>query len=310
MFKFTLDNKRYHTFNYFLRNKFNSKVYKIPLDNHASCPNKITGGCIYCKDNSKANITNNNLSLKEQYLNEVKILNKKWPNAKHIIYLQTGTNTYMPIDDFKKSIEPFLEIPNIVGIAIATRSDALNDDYYDYLEYLNKKTFLTVEIGLQSANDSTLKLINRGHNTQNFINTIKKLKRRNIFTVAHIINGLPYETKDDMLNTIKLLNKLNVDGIKIHMLHILKDTALENLYSKEKFHILSKEEYIDIVISQLELLNEKIVIERITGDPIKEDLIEPLWLTKKFILLNDIDKEMVKRNTYQGKMIINIGNNK
>ena len=303
MFKYTLDNKRYHTFNYFLRNKFYSKVYKIPLDNHASCPNKITGGCIYCKDNSKANITDNNLSLLIQYENEVKILNKKWPNAKHIIYLQTGTNTYMPINDFKKSIEPFLEIPNIVGISIATRSDALNDEYYDYFAYLSKKTFLTVELGLQSANDNTLKLINRGHNTQNFINAVYNLKQRNIFTVVHIINGLPYETKEDMLDTVRLLNDLKIDGIKIHMLHILKGTPLEKLYYKKNFHILSKEEYIDIVISQLELLNEKIVIERITGDPIKEHLIEPSWLTKKFIILNDIDKEMVKRNTYQGKKV-------
>ena len=130
---------------------------------------------------------------------------------------------------------------------------------------------------------------------------VNKLHEKNIFVVAHIINGLPYETKEDMLNTINYLNNLNIDGIKIHMLHILKDTALEKLYNKEKFHILTKEEYIEIVINQLELLKDNVVIERITGDPIKEDLIAPNWLIKKFILLNDIDKEMVKRNTYQGK---------
>ncbi|MBE6148548.1 MAG: TIGR01212 family radical SAM protein [Firmicutes bacterium] len=301
MFKYTLDNKRYHTFNYFLRNKFNSKVFKIPIDAHASCPNKLTGGCIYCKDNSKANITDNSLSLYEQYINEVKILNQKWPNAKHIIYFQTGTNTYMPLEEFKKNIEPFLGVPEIVGISIATRSDSLTDDYIEYFKELNKHTFLTVELGLQSSKNETLKLINRGHDKENFAKAVKKLKENNIFVVAHIINGLPFENKEDMLETINFLNQIKIDGVKIHMLHVLKDTSLEKLYNNTNFHILTKEEYIDIVIDQLELLDEKIVIERITGDPIIEDLITPTWLTKKFILLNDIDKEMVKRNTYQGK---------
>jgi len=301
MFKYTLDNKRYHTFNYFLRNKFNSKVFKIPIDAHATCPNKLTGGCIYCKDNSKANITDNSLSLFEQYTGEVKILNQKWPNAKHIIYFQTGTNTNIPLETFKENIKPFLEIPEIVGISIATRSDCLTEDYIKYFKELNTKTFLTIELGLQSSKNETLKLINRGHDKDNFATAVKKLKENNIFVVAHIINGLPFETKDDMLNTVRFLNELSIDGIKIHMLHILKDTPLEKLYNQTNFKILSKEEYIDIVINQLELLDEKVVIERITGDPIIEDLITPTWLTKKFILLNDIDKEMVKRNTYQGK---------
>lgn len=300
MFKYSLDNKRYHTFNYFLKNKFEQKVFKIPLDNHASCPNKINGGCTYCKDYSKSNITDNNLSLMDQYLNEVTILNKKWPNAKHIVYFQTGTNTMISIDKFKQDVQQFLNMPNVVGISIATRSDAINDDYINYFDDLNKKTFLTIELGLQSSNDNTLKLINRGHDTQNFIDIVEKLHKHNIFVVAHIINSLPYETKEDMLNTAKLLNKIKIDGIKIHMLHILEGTKLGDTYKQKPFPILSKEEYIDIVISQLEVLDEKIVIERITGDPIKEDLIEPKWLIKKFVLLNDIDKEMVKRNTYQG----------
>ena len=303
MFKYTLDNKRYHTFNYFLKNKYKSKVFKIPLDAHAGCPNKLTGGCIYCKDNSKSNITDEKLSLIDQYKNEVVILNKKWPDAKHIIYFQTGSNTYIPFSEFKNNVESFLKIDNVVGLAIATRSDCLTDEYLDYLENINKKIFVQVELGLQSSNDNTLKLINRGHDSNNVELAIKKLKERGLFTCIHIINGLPYENKDDMINTVKFLNKLNIDAIKIHMLYVLKDTPLEKLYNKNHFHILSKEEYIDIVVSQLEYLNENIVIERITGDPIAEDLIEPTWLTKKFILLNDIDKEMVKRNTFQGSKI-------
>ena len=303
MFINSNDNKRYYTFNYFLRKKFNCKVYKVPIDAHASCPNKKTGGCIYCKDNSKSNITDSNLSIMDQYNHEVKILNQKWPDAKHIIYLQTGTNTYMPIDEFKAIIMPFLNKTNIVGIAIATRSDCLNEEYYEFFKELNQKTFLMIELGLQSANDDTLKLINRGHTVNNFKEAVEKLHQLKIFVVAHIINGLPNETKDDMLNTVMFLNNLKIEAIKIHMLHILKDTALENLYNTTHFKVLSKEEYIDIVISQLELLNKNVVIARMTGDPIIEDLIAPFWLTKKFILLNDIDKEMVKRNTFQGACV-------
>jgi len=302
MFKYTLDNKRYHTFNYFLRNKFNCKVFKIPLDAGATCPNKVNGGCIFCKDGSKANITDNSLNLMSQYKNEVDILNKKWPNAKHIVYFQSGTNTNMPLSTFKKNVEQFLNIPEVVGISIATRSDCLSDEYITYFDELNHKTFLTIELGLQSAHDHTLNFINRGHNVKNFTKTVEMLKSKNIFTVAHIINGLPFETKEDMMLTVKYLNNLKIDGIKLHMLHILKNTPLEKVYNKKKFHVLTKEEYIDIVINQLELLDEKIVIERITGDPIIEDLITPSWLTKKFILLNDIDKEMKKRNSYQGKI--------
>lgn len=301
MFKYTLDNKRYHTFNYFLKNKFGCKVFKVPLDAHASCPNVKNGGCIFCKNSSKSNITDSSLSLEKQYEQEVLLLNKKWPNAKQIIYFQTGSNTFMDINEFKNNVESLLEKENVVGLSIATRSDVISDEYLNYFEKLNKRTFLTIELGLQSSNDNTLKLINRGHDSKNFEIMVKKLHELGIFVVAHIINGLPYETKEDMINTIKFLNDLNIDAVKIHMLHILKDTKLANMYEKQKFHILTKEEYIDVVISQLELLKDTVVIERITGDPIKEELIEPKWLIKKFCLLNDIDKEMVKRNTYQGK---------
>ena len=300
MFKYTLDNKRYHTLNYFYRQKFNNKVFKVPLDAHMSCPNKIKGhGCIFC------NITDSNLSIKDQFKNNVETLEKKWPNSLYIPYFQSGTNTYAPLDTLKPLFEELLNYPKVVGLAIATRPDAISNEVLNYLEELNKKTFLTIEVGLQSSNDNTLKFIKRGHDTKCFVETVKKLKERNIFTVAHIINGLPYETEEDMLNTVKLLNDLKIDGIKIHMLYISKDTELASIYEKEKFPILTKEEYIDIVIKELELLNEKIVIERITGDPIKEELITPTWLLKKFCVLNDIDKEMVKRNTYQGKKVKN-----
>lgn len=304
MFKYTLDNKKYHTLNYFYRTKFNKKVFKVPLDAHMSCPNKTNGrGCIYCSNDSKSNIINSNEPINEQFFNNIKILEHKWPDSYYIPYFQSGTNTYAPLNTLKSLFENFLEFDKVVGLAIATRPDTLSDEIIEYLGELNKKTFLTIELGLQTCNENTLELIKRGHNVNCFVNAVKKLHEKNIFVVAHIINGLPYETEQDMLNTVKLLNDINIDGIKIHMLYVSKNTELANIYKKEKFKILRKEEYIDIVIKQLELLKDTIVIERITGDPIKEELITPEWLLKKFCVLNDIDKEMIKRNTYQGKLV-------
>ena len=303
MFKYTLDNKRYHTLNYFFKNKFGCKIAKIPLDAGFSCPNKISGGCIYCSDGSKANIVDNTNNLIEQFNNGTKVLLNKWPDSKFIAYFQAGTNTFGSLDKIKELIEPFLNIKHVVGIAIATRPDSISKECLEYLSDLNKRTFLMVEIGLQSSNDKTLKFINRGHDSKCFLECVAQLKTRNIFTVAHVINGLPYETKEDMIKTIQFVNNSGVDAVKIHMLHVVNNTKLADIYEKEKFHILTKEEYIDIVCDQLELLKPEIVIERITGDPIKEDLIEPKWLIKKFVVLNDIDKEMVKRNIYQGDKI-------
>ncbi|MFI3260582.1 MAG: TIGR01212 family radical SAM protein [bacterium] len=300
MFKYTLDNKRYHTLNYFLKNKFNSKIIKIPIDAGFKCPNKDIGGCIYCKDYSAANIIKQNDNLIEQFTETKEIMIKKWPNSKFIAYFQAGTNTFDTVDNLRKIFEPFLDLENVVGLSIATRPDSITKECLDYLKELNERTFLTIELGLQSQKDDTLKIINRGHTKEDFTNCVKELQKRDIFTVAHIINGLPFETKEDMLSTASYLNELNIDAIKIHMLFITKDTNLEKLYIKENFNILTKEQYIDIVCDQLEIFNENIVIERITGDPVKEELITPTWLLKKFCVLNDIDKEMKNRNTYQG----------
>ncbi len=306
MFKYTLDNKRYHTLNYFYKTKFNSKVFKVSLNGNFSCPNFKNGnGCIFCSHGSGDFAGNKEDDLVTQF-NEVKtMMKKKWPHAKYIGYFQANTNTYAPLDILKEKYETILKLPNVIGLSIATRCDAISDECLDYLEDLSKRTFLTIELGLQSMHDKTLKLINRGHDLKSFDECVKKLKQRNINVVVHIINGLPFETKDMMLATVKYLNSLKIDGIKIHMLHVLKNTELEKLYNETHFHILTKEEYIDIVCDELELLDEKIVIHRITGDPTKEDLIEPTWLLKKFCVLNDIDKEMVRRNSYQGKRQIN-----
>ena len=301
MFKYTLDNKRYHTLNYYNKTKYGCKVFKVSLNAGFSCPNKKNGtGCIYCYNGSGEN---DGMDLLTQFNKVRDNTLKKWPNAKYIGYFQAGTNTYADVNTLKSKYEPILKLDNVIGLNIATRCDALNSDVLDYLEDLNNRTDLIVELGLQTIHESTSILINRGHTLEQFEKAVLELRKRNINVVVHIINGLPFETKEMMLNTIKYLNKLDIQGIKIHMLFILKDTPILNLYNTTNFHILSKEEYIDIVIDQLELLRPEIVIHRITGDPIKELLIEPTWLLKKFSVLDDIDKEMVKRDSYQGKRI-------
>ena len=302
MFKNTLDNKRYHTLNYFFKKKFGQKVFKVPLDINSICPNQASGGCIYCSNKSVASISDNSLDILEQFENGRKIMEQKWPDSLYIPYFQSGTNTYNDKNLVKGYVDKLLVIPKVVGIDIATRPDCLSDEWLDYLEELNKKTFLIVELGLQSSNDNTLRFINRGHDSKTFKDAVEKLHARNIFVVAHIINGLPYETKEDMINTIKFVNGCKVDGIKIHMLYIAKNTPLASLYEKNKFHILTREEYIDIVCCQLRLLNEDVVVMRITGDPILNELVAPEWLIKKFMVLNGIDQEMVKRNIYQGDL--------
>ncbi len=305
-FLYTLDNKRYHTLNYFYQQKFHSKVFKISLNGGFSCPNldgtKGYGGCIYCSKSGSGDFAGKKQdSIEKQWQQGLNMMHQKWADGKLIAYFQARTNTYAKVEELKKKFEPVLNYPNVIGLALATRPDAIDDACLDYLEDLNKRTYLMIELGLQTIHETTSKLINRCHTTKEFDDMVKKLRSRNINVIVHIINGLPYETKEMMLETTKHINQLDIQGIKIHMLHIVKDTPLATMYKKNPFHVLTKEEYVDIVIEQLEHLRPEIVIHRITGDPVKEDLIAPTWLLKKFCVLNEIDKEMVKRNTYQGK---------
>ena len=305
MFKYSNSNKRYHTLDYFYKTKFNSKVFKVSLNAGFSCPN-LDGtlsnkGCIYCSNSGSGEFAGNvNDDLVTQFNNVKDMISHKWPNSKYIAYFQAHTNTYAPVTTLKEKYESVLNLNNVIGLSIATRPDAISDDCLDYLEELNKRTFLTVELGLQTIHEKTSILINRCHTLECFKNCVNKLRKRNINVVAHIINGLPYETKEMMIGTVKYLNNLDIQGVKIHMLHIIKGTNLEKLYKETNFHVLTKDEYVDIVCDQLEYLREEIVINRITGDPKIDDLIEPFWLVKKFDVLNSIDKEMVRRNSYQG----------
>lgn len=305
MFKYTLDNKRYHTLNYFYKNKFGIKVFKVSLNGGFSCPNldgRIGyGGCIYCSKSGSGEFGGDKEdSLEEQFLKMKEVVNKKHIPCKYIGYFQARTNTYASLDVLKEKYECILKQDDVIGLNIATRCDAISEDCLDYLEELSKRTFLTIELGLQTIHEKTSILINRCHSLKQFEDMVVKLRKRNVNVCVHIINGLPYETEEMMLDTVRYLNKLDIQGIKIHMLYIIKDTVIDTMYKKERFKILSKEEYIDIVIKQLELLRPEIVINRITSDPDKETLVEPRWLVDKCQLLNDIDKEMKRRNTYQG----------
>ncbi len=308
MFKYSDTNKRYHTLDYFYKHKFNNKIAKISLNAGFTCPNidgKVgTGGCIYCSKLGSGEYAGNiKDDLVTQFNDIKKVMTRKWPNSKFIGYFQAHTNTYAPLDILKEKYELILKQPDVVGLSIATRCDAINDECLEYLSELNKRTYLTIELGLQTIHEETSKLINRCHSLECFEEMVKKLRKKNIDVVVHIINGLPYETKGMMIETVKYLNTLDIQGIKIHMLSILKDTKLAKLYEEQKFKLISRDEYIDIVCDQLEYLRPEIVIHRITGDPQVSDLIEPDWLIKKVTVLNDIDKEMVRRNSYQGKRV-------
>lgn len=306
-FKYSDSNKRYYTLDYYYKHKYGCKIAKISLNMGLTCPNKDGkvgyGGCIYCsKLGSGEYAGDKNKPLKDQFDEVKNVMIKKWPSAKFIAYFQANTNTYAPIEKLKKAWEEVLTYDNVVGINISTRPDAIEKECYDYLEELNKKTDLVVELGLQTIHDKTSKFINRCHDLNSFETALNELNKRGIKVLVHVMFSLPYETKDMMLDTIKYLSNKNIWGIKIHMLHILKGTLLAKIYEQEKFPILTKDEYVQIVCDSLELLPENIVINRLTGDPKVDDLIEPFWLVKKFCVLNDIDKEMVRRDSYQGKM--------
>lgn len=297
-----MNEKRYNTLNEFYRNMFNSKVFKVSLDAGFTCPNKDgklgTGGCIFCTTTPFIGDKRKELSVQFE---EVKtMLHRKWPDAKYVVYLEAGSNTYADVSTLKRIYEPLLEYENVVGLNIGTRPDCLDDDIIEYLEDLNKRTYLTVELGLQSAHDRTLQFLNRRHTRRDIVETVEKLKRRKIEVVIHIINGLPNETKDDMVETARFVSSLGVAGIKIHMLYIEKGSKLAAIYEKQKFPLLTKEEYIEIVARQLQVLSPNIVIHRITGDPDRDKLIAPTWLIKKFVVLNDIDKYLKLHDIRQG----------
>ena len=305
-FPYAIANKRYKTIDYALKEKYQTKVAKVSLNGGFSCPNRdgkiSNGGCIFCSNGSGDDNIKASIPLMKQFEIVKGMLVNKWGTPKYIAYFQSYTNTYASIERLKEIYEPFITFDDVVEIYIATRPDCLDDDVLDYLSSIAQRKSLTIELGFQTSNEKTAKFINRGYNNDVFIKAVNNLRARNIEVIVHIINGLPHETKEDNINTIKFLNKLDIQGIKFHSLFIEENTPLAKLYQEEPFDILSMEEYIDIVISQLEIISPNITIGRVTGDPYKDKLITPNWALKKINVMNGIDKEMVKRNTYQGRL--------
>lgn len=304
-FKYAFDNKRYHTWNYYLRSNFGEKVFKVSINAGFSCPNidgtVAYGGCTYCSKQGSGDFAGNpNDNLIKQFEDIKEMMHKKWHNAKYIGYFQAFTNTHAPVSVLKEKYETILNLDDVIGLSISTRPDCLPDDVLEYLSELNKKTNLWVELGLQTIHDDTSKIINRGHDYNTFLEGVEKLKKHNIKTVVHIINGLPGEDYNMMMETAKAVADLGVHGIKIHLLHVLKETPMENMLKKGMFNLMEKDDYINLVCDQLEIIPPEMVVHRLTGDGKRDEIVGPMWSLKKWEVLNAIDDTMRERDSYQG----------
>lgn len=298
--------KHYNTLTEYYKEKYNKKVAKIALNGNFTCPNKDGrkgyGGCTYCSKLGSGDTAGNvNLSFQEQFREIKEKINKKWPECYYIPYLQANSNTYADVNTLKQIYNEILAIDdNIVEFAIATRPDCFNEEIYEYLNELNKKVTLSIELGLQTSNEVTSQIINRCSTNEEFIEAVTKLRSYNINVVVHIINGLPHETEIDMLNTIDFINNLDIQGIKFHSLLILKDTLMYKQYLENPFPILSLEEYVKITTKQIARLNPNIIIHRLAADGVFDDIYTPKWPIKKLVVMNEIDKLLRKENIYQG----------
>lgn len=297
--------KRYHSLNYFLRNKFGTKVFKISLDAGFSCPNRdgtiSSGGCIFCSERGSGEFAGNrNYSITKQFEDIKNKMHKKWKSGKYIAYFQAYTNTYAPVEVLREKYEEAINQEGVVGLAIATRPDCINDDVLSLIEEFSGKVYTWVELGLQTVHDRTAEIINRGYTLEVFEDTVKKLRDKNIDVVVHTIFGLPGETKEDMLDTIKYISHKDIKGIKLHLLHLIINTPLVKLYEKGELKFLTQEEYVDLICTALTYLPPDTVIHRLTGDGHDSILIEPLWSLNKWEVLTAIDRYLEENNYYQG----------
>ena len=305
-FGFSNTNKRYHTYDYYLKERFGEKCAKIPLDCGFTCPNIDgtcgVGGCIYCSSGSGARLASGLLPLEEQYrIGKEKIL-QKWNVKKFIPYLQAYTNTHTSPHILEKILADVSKFEGAVMIDIATRGDCLGKEIIDVIDRASRTIPITVELGLQSSKDETAELINRGHDFDAFVRGFKALRQGapNVKIGIHIINGLPKESREDMKNTARSVADLHPDLVKIHLLHILSGTVMEKMYLSGEYTPMERDDYINIVCDQLELLPQDVVVERVTGDGLDCELVAPLWSKKKVTIINDIDKELFERGSYQG----------
>ncbi len=299
--------KRFYTWNYALREQFNEKVFKVALDAGFTCPNRdgevAIGGCTFCSARGSGDFAGDRkISLLHQFEMVRSKMHLKWPKAKYLAYFQAFSNTYAPVDVLRDAYESVLQLPNVVGIMIATRPDCLPDDVVDYLAELNTRTYLWVELGLQSIHDSTNELINRAHDQACFEAGVAKLRARGIRVCAHIIYGLPGETDEMMMQTLQACANMDIQGIKIHLLHLMRNTPMVKQWEAGLVQFLEQDHYIKLVVESLEQLPPEMIIHRITGDAPRETLIGPMWSLKKWEVLNAIDHELSNRQTYQGRL--------
>lgn len=306
--KFPAENgKRYLSQNDYLRKRFGGKVMKVSLNGGFTCPNrdgtKGVGGCIYCSESGSGDFAGNpSLSVTEQFQAVRGPLMKKWKDCSLFIpYFQAGTNTYAPLPRLKELFEEALSLENVCGLAVSTRPDCISEETADYLAEISRRTYLTVELGLQTVHDKTAALINRCHTYADFLNGFEMLSSRGINVCVHLINGLPFESREMMLETVRRVSELPVHSIKLHLLHIIRGTRLAEMYERGEFPAMELDEYVSLICDQLEIIPPDVIIQRLTGDGAKDDLIAPLWSLKKFCVLNEIDKEMRRRDSFQGK---------
>ena len=300
------NNDRFYSLNNYLKETFGYKIYKVSLDGGFTCPNRdgkiSTKGCLFCSDRGSGEFTGKRgKSIKEQIDEQLEFISNKNENNNVIAYFQNFTNTYASVEYLRKIYYEALSHEKVIGIAIATRPDCLNEEIFNLLSEINEKFFLWIELGLQTAKNNIAEIINRGYKTECYIDVCKELNKRNIKFVTHMIVGLPEETKESLFDTVDLINKVNSWGIKIHLLYILKNSQLERYYKEHHFKVYEKDEYTDIVTELISRLKPSIVIHRLTGDAKKEDLFMPMWSTDKRGVLNDIQKKLKLRDIYQGK---------
>jgi uncharacterized protein len=298
--------KHYNTLSNYYKKTYQKKVFKIALNGGFTCPNidgtVAFGGCTFCSSLGSGDFAGSlSKSLKEQFEDIKKMMHQKWDQGAYIAYFQANTNTHAPLDELKVLFEEAITLDkNIVMLSIATRCDALFDDVIRYLANLNQRIKVQIELGLQTIHEETAQLVNRGHDLTCFENAVKKLRKNGLEVVVHMMNGLPGETKEMMIDSVKFLNHLDIQGIKIHMLHIMHDTKMGMDYLKNPWPVLTLDEYVDIVCEQILWLDKKIIIHRLTGDAPTDLLIVPEWTRKKFVVMNEIDKKLRKLNLYQG----------
>lgn len=301
-----MNNERFYKLNTYLKEKFNEKIYKVSLDGGFTCPNrdgKISNkGCLFCSDVGSGEFAGNRKkTITEQIDEQLEFIKSKVKDGKVIAYFQNFTNTYGNVEYLRKIYYEALSHERVIGIAIATRPDCLSDEIIELLNEINKKYFLWIELGLQTVNDDIANIINRGYKTEVYRDITKKLNEKNIKFVTHMIIGLPNEKKEDLYNTVKLINDVHSWGIKIHLLYILKNSNLLRYYEKNPFKVYDKDEYENTIVELLNILSPEIVIHRLTGDAKKDELFAPLWSTNKRGILNSIEKKLKATNSYQGK---------